>query len=142
MDEKIRLSILLKIVNNLFERHLNNKISIIDLTRTQCSILGYLNMNANKEINPRDIERKFNLKRPTVTGILQRLEEKSLVTIEQNKNDKRYKQIKLTKKSRELHEIMEKNLLDAEKILYKNLSEEDKNELYRILKIMFDNIST
>ena len=76
MDEKVRLSLLLKIVNNLFERELNNKISTLELTRTQCSVLGYLNRNGNKEINPRDIEKEFNLKRPTVTGILKRLEEK------------------------------------------------------------------
>ena len=142
MDEKVRLSLLLKIVNNLFERELNNKISTLELTRTQCSVLGYLNRNVNKEINPRDIEKEFNLKRPTVTGILKRLEEKEFIIMEQSEIDKRYKQVKLTYKSREIHNVMQKNLFEAENVLYKNLSEDDKKELYRILKIMMNNLAT
>ncbi|MDO5517771.1 MAG: MarR family transcriptional regulator, partial [Clostridium sp.] len=142
MDEKMRLSLLLKIVNNLFERELNSKISTLDLTRAQCSVLSYLNKNKDKEINPGDIERTFNLKRPTVTGILQRLEEKNFIIIEQRKNDKRYKQVKLTDKSKEIDYIMKKNLFEAEKILYKNISDKEKDELYRILKIMMDNLVT
>lgn len=142
MDEKVRLSLLLKIVNNLFERELNNKISTLELTRTQCSVLGYLNRNVNKEINPRDIEKEFNLKRPTVTGILKRLEEKEFIVMEQSEIDKRYKQVKLTYKSREIHNIMQQNLFEAENVLYKNLSEDDKKELYRILKIMMNNLAT
>ena len=142
MNEKVRLSLLLKIVNNLFERELNNKISTLELTRTQCSVLGYLNRNVNKEINPRDIEKEFNLKRPTVTGILKRLEEKEFIIMEQSEIDKRYKQVKLTYKSREIHNIMQQNLFEAENVLYKNLSEDDKKELYRILKIMMNNLAT
>ena len=142
MNEKVRLSLLLKIVSNLFERELNNKISTLELTRTQCSVLGYLNRNVNKEINPRDIEKEFNLKRPTVTGILKRLEEKEFIIMEQSEIDKRYKQVKLTYKSREINNVMKKNLFEAENVLYKNLSEDDKKELYRILKIMMNNLAT
>lgn len=142
MNKKLRLSLLLKIVNNLFERELNNRISTIDLTRTQCSILGYLNRNRHKQINPGDIEKQFNLKRPTVTGILKRLEEKDFILIEQSKTDKRYKHITLTSKNEEVNKIMEKNLDEAEKILYKGLNPEDKKELYRILRKMMDNLTT
>ncbi|NME83826.1 MarR family transcriptional regulator [Clostridium sp. SM-530-WT-3G] len=140
MKKKLRLSLLLKIVNNLFERELNNKISSIDLTRTQCSVLGYLNRNRDKEINPCHIEKEFNLKKPTVTGILKRLEEKGFVLIEQSKTDKRYKHIKLTSKNDEVDKIMRKNLIECEKVLYEGLSEDDKKELYRILEKMMDNL--
>lgn len=141
MDGKLRLSLLLKIVNNLFERELNNRISEINLTRTQCSILGYLNRNRDKQISPSDIEKQFNLKRPTVTGILRRLEEKDFIIIEQNEIDKRYKMITLTSKNNEVNKIMEKNLDKIETILYKGLSVEEKKELYRILKKMLDNLT-
>lgn len=140
MKKKLRLSLLLKIVNNLFERELNNRISTIDLTRTQCSILVYLNRNRGKDINPHHIEKEFNLKKPTVTGILKRLEEKGFILIEQSKTDKRYKHIKLTSKNDAVDKIMKKNLAESEKILYKGLSEEDKKELYRILEKMMDNL--
>ena len=62
--------------------------------------------------------------------------------MEQSEIDKRYKQVKLTYKSREIHNVMQKNLFEAENVLYKNLSEDDKKELYRILKIMMNNLAT
>ncbi|MBE6050466.1 MAG: MarR family transcriptional regulator [Clostridium sp.] len=139
MEEKVRLSLLLKMVNNVFERELNNKSYKIGLTSTQCRIIGFLDMHRDKLINPIDIEREFCLKRPTVTGVLKRLEEKGFVKISQNFMDKRYKEIKLTNKADKLIENMRENLFQTEKILYKNLTKVDKEELYRILKIMLDN---
>ena len=140
MCEEIRLSLFLKMVSNLFERELNNKVSLMDLTHAQCRILGFLNVNRDKEIYLNDIEKEFCLKRPTVTGIIRRLEEKEFILIEPKCNDKRYKRVVLTDKSEEILEIMEENLKNAEKILYKNLTDSDRSELYRILTIMFNNI--
>lgn len=141
MEEKIRLTWLLKIINNIFERELNNRTSKLELTPSQCSVLAFLNGNNNKEINPVHIEKEFCLKRPTVTGILQRLEEKGFIKIVQSEEDKRYKKISLTEKSNEAEELMTKNLNDMEQILYKNLTNEDKEELNRILNIMFKNLT-
>lgn len=138
MEEQIRLSILLKTVNNLFERELNNKVSLMDLTNAQCGILGYLDRNRNKEIYLNDIEKKFCLKRPTVSGLIKRLEEKEFVIVEHKDNDRRYKQVSLTEKSEEILAIMKENLENTEKTLYENITEKDKEELYRILSIMFN----
>ena len=140
MEEEIRLSLLLKMVTNLFERELNNKVALMDLTHAQCVILAYLHRHRNKEIYLNDIEKEFCLKRPTVSGLTKRLEEKEFVLIEPKFNDKRYKRISLTDKSEEILELMEENLLNSEKILYKDLTDNDKNELYRILSIMFKNM--
>ena len=138
MEEQMRLSLLLKTVNNLFERELNNKVSLMDLTNAQCGILAYLGRNRNKEIYLNDIEKKFCLKRPTVSGLVKRLEEKEFVMVEHKDDDRRYKQVILTEKSEEILEIIKENLENTEKILYKNLTEADKEELYRILSIMFN----
>ena len=138
MEEQIRLSLLLKTVNNLFERELNNKVSLMDLTNAQCGILGYLDRNRNKEIYLNDIEKKFCLKRPTVSGLIKRLEEKEFVIVEHKDNDRRYKQVSLTEKSEEILAIMKENLENTEKTLYENITEKDKEELYRILSIMFN----
>lgn len=140
MEEKIRLSILLKIVNNLFERQLNNKVALMDLTYAQCQILAYLHTHRNEEIYLNDIEKKFCLKRPTVSGLTKRLEEKGFVSIEPKLNDRRYKRISLTDRSKEIIEIMEENLIQSEKILYKNLTDKDLNEFQRILTVMFNNM--
>lgn len=141
MEEQIRLSLLLKIVNNLFERELNKEASLMDLTNAQCRILGYLDRHRDEEIYINDIERVFCLKRPTVSGLIKRLEEKEFIFIEHKCDDRRYKRVNLTEKSEEILEIMKENVANAEKTLYKNLSEHDKNELYRILTIMFKSMN-
>lgn len=139
MEEKVMIGLLLKMVNNMFERELNKKIYKIGLTSTQCRIIGFLDINRDRHINPIDIEREFCLKRPTVTGVLKRLEEKEFIKISQNSVDKRYKEITLTSKADKLNEKMKENLLQAERTLYKNLTEADKKKLYTILQTMLNN---
>ncbi|WP_294378144.1 MarR family winged helix-turn-helix transcriptional regulator [uncultured Clostridium sp.] len=138
--EEIRLSLLLKMVNNMFERKLNNRAALMDLTNAQCRILGYLDRNRNREIYLNDIEKRFCLKRPTVTGLIKRLEEKQFIHVETKADDRRYKKIILTDKSEEIIEFMKENLENAERALYKDITEEEKNELYRILLIMFNSM--
>lgn len=140
MKEDMRLSLLLKIVNNVFERRLNQRTADMDLTAAQCDVLGFIHRNESKKINPIDIERRFNLKRPTITGILKRLEEKDFIKIQVDMDDKRYKQILLTEKSYRVREEMFINLKEQEKVLYKGLSDEDKDNLQRILKVMLNNL--
>ena len=142
MKEQMRLSLLLKMVNNLFERELNNKVSLMDLTHAQCGILGYLDRNRKRDIYLNDIEREFCLKRPTVSGLIKRLEEKEFIIVEPKSDDRRYKRVLLTDKSEEILELMKENLEKTEKTLYKNLTKYDKDELYRILSIIFNTMNT
>ncbi|WP_055070248.1 MarR family winged helix-turn-helix transcriptional regulator [Clostridium massiliamazoniense] len=139
MSVDINLSLLIKIVGKNFDKCLNNRVSGLDLTSSQCKILGFLHLNDGKEVNPIDIEREFKLKKPTVTGLLKRLEEKGFISLEHSSKDKRYKQIILTEKSREHHELMKKNILEVEEIMYKGITEKDKEEMKRILQIIIKN---
>lgn len=141
MMKDMRTSILLKIVSNVFQSRLNNTSAEIELTAAQINILGFLYHHKDEKINPIDIEKKFNLKRPTVTGILKRLGEKGFIEIKTDTQDKRYKQVLLTEKSNIVQEQMMKNLEEQEEILYANLTDKDKDELKRILNIMFKNIT-
>ena len=54
MLNDIRISMLLKIVNNVFETRLNNASAGIDLTAAQCDILGFIHHHSERKINPID----------------------------------------------------------------------------------------
>ena len=58
-------------------------------------------------MNQRDIEKALNLKNPTVTGLLQRLDEKGYVLIVPNAKDKRKKNVYLTEKAYDIQRRME-----------------------------------
>lgn len=141
MESQHRLGLLLKMVNNIYAREFNNKISEIDLTVAQCDILGFLHENEHREINPIDIEKKLNLKRPTITGLLKRLEEKGFIKFEVSSKDNRYKQVILTQKAHKHHQEVMTHLKKMEEKLYQNISEEEKVELARMLNIMLNNMS-
>ncbi len=73
---------LIKIVSQIFETYLNNSLKDINLTSSQITILMYIcyNYKHNIDINQVNIQDRFNLSNPTVTGILNRLADKKFIT--------------------------------------------------------------
>ena len=71
-------------------RHLSNRITqymdqqflALDLTSTQSFILHYLVLHEGEHVYPKDLEKRFHLTHPTVSGVLQRLEAKDFVVLE------------------------------------------------------------
>ncbi len=141
MEQEMRIGVLLKMINNIYERNFNSKVVEINLTTAQCDLLGFLHDNEGKEVNPVDIEKRFNLKRPTVTGLLKRLEEKGFIKLVPSVKDNRYKQIILTDKAQGQHQEMLAGLKEMEAQLYQGISEEEKKELVSILNKMLKNMS-
>ncbi len=141
MEEERRIGILLKRVNNIYKRNFNNKIAEINLTTAQCDVLGFLRAKEGQEVNPIDLEKNLNLTRPTVTGLLKRLEEKGFIRLEASCRDHRYKQILLTEKADRHHQEMLSNLREVEEQLYKDISEEEKEVLISILNKILRNMS-
>ena len=74
----------IRIINNKFRELWDKNLLKYNLTGMQMEILCYLKCNPDKEIHQREIEYWFQLKNPTVTGILNRLEEKGYITRRRN----------------------------------------------------------
>ena len=88
----------IRIINNKFRELWDKNLLKYNLTGVQMEILCYLKCNPDKEIHQREIEYWFQLKNPTVTGILNRLEEKGYITRRRNPADGRYRIIEVTEK--------------------------------------------
>ena len=88
-------------------RHLSNRITqymdqqflALDLTSTQSFILHQLVLHECEQIYPKDIEMRFHLTHPTVSGVLQRLEAKDFVVLEPDRDDRRCKRIHVSEKA-------------------------------------------
>lgn len=139
MQEKI--SILLRVVNNYFDRVVNKDTEEIELTSSQCFVLGFLINCDKEEINPRDIEKHCHLKKPTVSGILKRLNEKGFIRVENSNKDNRYKQIILTEKAIKHKEEMDRKISYAENILCAGFTEEERVVIENALVKMFENLN-
>ena len=76
MEDNTKISSLLRMIDIRIRMDLDERNEEFQLTSMQVRILGFLIKHDDREINPRDLEHYFRISKPTVTGVLKRLEEK------------------------------------------------------------------
>lgn len=134
MEQDNSIRKMMKIINSMFETEINKELVNLNITHTQLEILIFIKkqMDEDIEVNQIDIEKTFNLKNPTVTGILNRLEEKNYIKRTNSIKNARYKRIVITQAQ---DEILEKGRIQAELIENKIISNltKDEQELFRKL---------
>lgn len=131
-DEKV--AILIKKTALVIEKLSNRELAPYELTHTQYKILMLLYRHQERPLRQIDIETRFAMTNPTVTGIIQNLEKKGMVRRIPNPDDKRSKLLSLTERAifmkEELYSIGE----SIEKQVTANLSGEESSQLIELLK--------
>lgn len=140
-SRKQPIGFLIKQINNVFEKELNDRLRTVGITSSQCAVLDYLFHSNKEEVNQRDIERNLNLKNPTVTGLLKRLDEKGYVLCVPNEDDKRKKNIYLTEKAYDIQRRMEADRKKLDKRLTMGLTKKEEAAVTRALEKMLYNIA-
>ena len=103
-------------------------------------VLLYLKRHEEDKLTQRDLETGLTLKNPTVTGLLNRLEEKGFITREQNLNDKRSKFIKMTDKSERVLEDAYLYIQELDAKMLNGISEEEQEQLFKHIYKILDNL--
>ena len=115
-------------------------IHIYDLTPSQARILIYLS-KVDHPVNQRELEKYFRLTNPTVTGLMQRMENKGFIRREMNQADNRSKYIILTPKAMEISNEVRNNLYKVEEDITQSLSQQEcaqlRQLLQQVLEIMY-----
>lgn len=130
-----------KIVNTAIERLLNKELAEFGITYTQATVIGYLKQNVGQEICQKDIEYNLGLTHPTVSSILKRMEEKQMITTEQQIDDHRYKRVVLTKKAIEMSNDIHLKIEKITAKLFNGVSKIKQEELKDIIKKIIKNIN-
>ena len=141
MQERLPVGFLFKQINTVYEKDINNQLKGIGITSSQCEVLDYLFHCDKEEVNQRDIEKALNLKNPTVTGLLQRLDEKGYVLIIPNAKDKRKKNVYLTEKAYDIQRRMEADRRKMDREMTRGMTKKEIAALNRGLEKMLYNIS-
>lgn len=129
-------------IHNLFELDFNRQLKKIGLTVSQIEILRFLEKTEKKEVHQKDIEQFLNLKNPTVTGLLQRMEEKGFIEITVSKTDKRARCVISTQKAMDNKKAMKRHHQEMERILVQGMTKEEIHELRRLLQMVWRNLQT
>lgn len=135
MDKK-KIGAEIRVLANLIGRNLND-INFGDecynLTGPQTLILAYLYRRQDDDVFQKDIELEFNVRRSSATGVLKCLEANGFIRRESINRDARLKKIILTKKAYKHREVLERHIDELEKILVSGLSQQEIDDLIKIL---------
>ena len=133
----------IKTISKLLTQNMNNSITSLDLTSSQARVLGYLCCRTKRQetVYPRDIERHFRFTHPTVSGLLQRLEAKGYLSSEPSTEDRRCKQILVTKRALEANQQVLDQLAASEQRLVSDMSRAEIIQLQSFLDRMIQNLS-
>ena len=141
-QERARTLRIIRRIDNSLLKNRNKNLTDFDLTAAQSDIIVYL-MNHYQEmaeINQLDIQKHLQLSNPTVSGLLNRLEEKGFISRTSSIHDARYNCISPTNKALEQRNAMVQHMYSSEDAMLAGLSDAEKDELYRLLSIVLENV--
>ncbi len=110
------------------------------LTLVQTRTLGFLLMNPDKELYQKDIERELNIRRSTATELLNVLERDGYLIRKSVVSDKRLKKLLPTQKAKDLGMRIFLDMQNLEKLLSKDIAQEDLEVFYRVTAQMKRNL--
>ena len=123
-------------LNNALIKQKNRHMSNYNLTAIQADVLMYvLNNHESREINQLDVQAVFKLTNPTVSGIIDRLEEKEFIKRVRSEKDARYRRLVPLPKGEALYDDLRRSAAEAEAHLVKDMTPEEATEFKRLLKI-------
>ena len=131
---------LIKHLNKMFEQQINENMISVNVTRSQMEVLVYTYIK-NKdgiEVNQVDLEKDLNLKNPTVTGLISRLEKKGYMKREKSSKGPNYKSVLITDEGIRIIEEGKRITDNVEKEMFSVLDKDEKKELTRLLQKVID----
>ena len=138
----MRYTELLKQISLRFELECNRMLSEYDLTLAQMELQHFLFIQREKgvSVNQRLIEEMLHLKNPTVTGILNRLENKGFVVRLPDPHDRRVNIVALTDKADALRAEVAATRDKTQEMLLEGFTDEEKQQLAFLLGKLYANV--
>ena len=134
MNEQNNCGMLIRQINNAFEKKANTRLKEKDLTFSQMSaLIEILNMPAGKTTF-KELEKRLSLAQSTTVGLISRLEQKKLVHVSGDKDDKRIKYVEITSLGEKFCNEAKQEMEDTERRLFANFSAGEVETLLSLLK--------
>ena len=131
----------MRIAQQALHQHIDRTLSSMDLTGIQSFVLRYLAERSGELVYPRDIEKRFHLTHPTVSGILQRLEGKGFISILPDPNDRRCHRITLTEKGLHCQQDIHARISAMERAMTSGMTQEEQRLLQELLVRLTENLT-
>ena len=142
MDKKIHIGKKIIILSKRLKRRLDNGTSKYGITGVQSRILGFISHNSEKrDIFQKDIEEELDIRRSSVTSVLQLMEKNGCIERVSVSTDARLKKIIITEKGTEIQRNVWNLILELEKSLTDELSDEELDILVSLIDRLSNKIA-
>lgn len=131
---------LIKKLDKVFKQNFDQELERVGLTFSQMRVLRFLENNPNTKITQKDISKELDIQHSTTIGLLKRMQEKGLVTVVVDEDNRRCRNIFLTNKAEEISCEMERGRTIMENRVVASFTEEEKEIFYRLLNKAIDNL--
>lgn len=122
------------VLSNRIKRRMRAAAESFGITDTQGRVLKYIwEESKRREVFQKDIEDEFDIRRSSVTQIIQLLERDGLIVRESVQRDARLKKLVLTEKAIEIQEEMNGKIRELEAEMQKDISQEEKEIFLNLL---------
>lgn len=120
-------------LTNRIRRYIDNETAKYGMTHTQAMIIRFLKSNSDMAVFQRDIEKEFDIRRSSVTSVLQLMEKSGFIIRTSEESDARLKQIHLTDTGLAASEKTRGILRNMDERLTSCITPEEKDLLFDIL---------
>lgn len=132
---------IVNIFSNRINRRLSKELAQYGITSVQAKIIGFLHREGQKrDVFQKNIEEELDIRRSSVTSVLQLMEKNGYIIRISDVKDARLKKILLTEKGHLTWEKIYTCILDFEKYLEDQMSEEEKNTLISVINRLSNKI--
>ena len=139
--EKHEIGKYIQIVSRQLKRNMDETLSQYNVTGVQSMVIGYIYKKSQKgEVFAKDIEEEFDMRKATVTGIIQLMETNGLIERKAKEGDCRLKSIVLTPKSLEIKKVVKKQIDIEEKNIVNEMTKEEQKQFLELLKRASSNL--
>ena len=142
MKKEYEIGAQIHMLSRKIKRKLDEAFVSYGITGVQAIMLRFINDKSREgKVYAKDIESEFDMRRATIAGILQLLEQNQLITRKAEGSDARLKEITITKKALEIINNVDSSIAELEKRLEKNMSKEERENFLKTLDKLSKNLS-
>lgn len=109
-------------------------------TPTQMMILEYVLKHDNEDVYQKDLENVLNLRRATVSGVLQTMEKHKLIERIIDKEDARIKKIVIMDQAKKIFSMKEKLFYELEESVREGITEDELENFFAVINKMKQNL--
>ena len=141
MKEDLNIGFLISKIDNKIKAGIDTRMKTHGLTYSQSQVLFQLKKHGDS-MPQKQLQDIMKVSHPTMVGLVQRLEANGYVKTSIDELDRRNKIVTIAEEAENYGKDMEKARLENRKKMLRGFSDEEAEELYRLLNKVYENVNS